>query len=234
MPAFEVPEGRMWVPRAFEAAAWSAATDERFQEAIEHSWSWLLDEPFATRAALFGSFVAGVAMGDDKAAVAFARSALQANPADPRVLAQLVYNEILLGNLAEGERLLSELVIASKATPGEDAADWPVIIAADKGLLAFRRGDVAAGREFYREAITTAQAGRKHHLAAIAGLNLLAEEARIGSPLALEEAPEVVPKLLKSIPASLRPIYAAFASRIRSVRLEIPGVRSLNLPTADR
>ena len=215
MPAFEVPEDSFSVPRAFEARAWESAVEKRYREAVDLSWEWLRDEPFATRAASFGSAVASIALGDFEAGKALASAARLANPDDPRLILQLIYCVASQGDPDEAERLLTEdLPVAIRRHPGRlPENDHKIFEVADRGLIAYRRGQVQEGRLHYERAMTLAREAGSPTLEAGALLNFLREEALAnpGSAIPWESASA----LLKAFPASVRPFYESFLERTR-------------------
>jgi tetratricopeptide (TPR) repeat protein len=215
MSSFEVPESKFAVPLAFEAKAWEAAVEGRFRDAVDLSKEWLLDEPFATRAASFGSYVASIALGDYDAARALAEAARFANPDDPHLILQLIYCVASQGNADEAERLLTHVLPAAvKREPNEiSAAHLPVFVAADQGLIAYRRGHVEIGRAHYERAVALARETREPTLEAAALLNFIREEVR-ANPNGVVPWGEA-DKLVNVFPSSTRLFYEAFMERSR-------------------
>jgi len=215
MPEFGVRNESFDVPRAFEARAWEAALAGNYDEAIRMAWEWLRDEPFATRATSFGAWVASTAKGDFRAASDIAEAARVANPDDPRLLTHLVYCYASMNELERAERLLThELAAAVRKSPHRMSdIEWQVISAADRGLIAFRRGLIAEGRLRYREAIETAMRARHPALRVGALINLAREEA-LANPSAVLPSEELE-DALGGLPEELRPPYERFIDRVR-------------------
>jgi len=215
IPSFEVPESKLSVPLAFEARAWDAVEGRRFTEAMSLSREWLLDEPFGTRAAMLGSSVAALALGDCETALDFVRTAIVANPEDPGLLLQLIYCLACDGDLDDAERLLMQVLpIAVKRHPDAiPTPHLPIFIEADSGLIAYRRRQVEKGRTHYRRAIELARDARAQSLEAAAFLNFLREEAAVSPQTSMpwSEAEQ----LLKAFPATVRGFYEAFLQRSR-------------------
>ncbi len=86
MTGFDLRDTSLNAPRAFEALAWEAVHEKDFKKAVNFSKDWLADEPFASKPALFGSHIASAAIGDYLSAAQIAKTALTANPNDPRWL----------------------------------------------------------------------------------------------------------------------------------------------------
>jgi tetratricopeptide (TPR) repeat protein len=215
MTSFEVPENNFSVPLAFEAKAWEAALDSRFREAVDLSWEWLLDEPFATRPASFGSYVASIALEDYENATRLAEAALFANPEDPQLILQLIYCVASQGKTDRAERLLThDLPNSVRRNPSDiPTAHLPVFVAADQGLIAYRRNQFAQGKACYERAIALARDARDPALEAAALLNLIREEVRANpsSIVPWEKAEHV----LKAFPTSDRLFYERFLERSR-------------------
>ena len=188
-----------------------------FRKAVEHSWNWLRDEPFATRAALFGSWIAGTAIGDHALSLSLTEAAWQANPGDPRLIAQLVYEHASLGDPSKAQELLRQLPTAIRQHPTvRPQVAWDVLTEADKGLIAFRRGTVESGRAHYRAAVELAAANNLREMAALAALTFAREESRLDP--AYPGLAELV-ELVKRLPEPMRHVYSAFAARIPQIAL---------------
>ena len=182
MPGFSVPGSSLDAPRAFEARAWEAVQKGEFSEAVACARDWLADEPFATRPALFGAWVASTALGDHSTASKFAKTALIANPGDPRLVADLLYNRASAGDIDAAVELLPTLErLIGSSDVDRTRAEWDVLLAADRGLLAYRGGDIQMGREWYRQALGIALDHGLREFGASALINFEREEA-LASP----------------------------------------------------
>jgi hypothetical protein len=213
MPGFTLEEELLDAPRAFEARAWEAVAGGRYEEAVDNASGWLADEPFATRPALFGSWIASTALGDHEAAIRFLDGALIANPEDPRLLADLLYNRASANQVDEAEALLSVLERTLEADQaGHSAEEWRVLLAADRGLIAFRRGMPEAGREHYASALDVATRHGLREFGASALINLSREEARIGEATRVDS--DSVKKAIDAFPAESRGAVAGFVARV--------------------
>jgi len=201
------------IPRAYEAMAWEALALGRFAEAVSLSWKWLTDEPFATRPAMFGSSVASVAIGDYDEAIRFMKVAEVANPSHPRVKAQLIFCFASKGEIETAEQLLLELPDAIDAQPEIDEPhSWDVLVAADRGLIAYRRGCIEEGRRFYQQAIELATEHKLPEFRAAAMIYLFREERR-ANPGAEKELYENAAKGIEVFHPILRPVYRALLER---------------------
>lgn len=199
------------VPRAFEADAWEHLLGGRFQDSLEMSRKWLIDEPFATRAALFGSWLASTALDDILSATELAYAAKQANPSDPRPVAQLVFCYATQNRLSDAEAELNLLSVLLRHNEHADE-DWDVLNAANRGLISFRRGDTEQGRQHYERAIQLATARKKKQLAAGALIYLVREECR-ANPAAADQLIARARPVLDAWPSFLRPAYEQLLQR---------------------
>jgi tetratricopeptide (TPR) repeat protein len=214
MPAFEVPTNDLGIPLAFEARAWTAAVEGRFKEAVALAWDWLRDEPFGTGAALFGSWVSVTALDDTATAIRLVSEARVANPDEPRLIAQEAYCRSLQNELDAAEQLLTEeLPTAIDRHPDVRSVEmWNVIRAADRGLIAFRRGKSDAGREAYASAISSAKKIGAPGLRAVAYLNLFREELRFGGVTAQHKVE--LQKALNDLQGGQQAAYREFVRRL--------------------
>lgn len=221
MPEFELPPESLHVPRAFEAQSWQSAVAEDFGRAVELSWEWLRDEPYSTRSALFGSWIASMATADFYEAERIVEAARLANPGDPRLLAQLFYCRASRGEVDAAESVLPRLETAI----GNDESDrrpeeWEVMLHADRGLLAYRRGHLTEGRRLYRAALRVAKSSKLREAHSLALLNYVREEAK-----ANPAAPVDIGELRSAVdvfPRATRGIVACFLKQIPKLQLRPP------------
>ena len=214
MSGFELPEGLGSVPRAFEANAWEAARNSEFPSAVQLSWQWLRDEPFATRSALFGSYVSATAMGDYDEAIRLVEAAMTANPEDPRLLAQLLYCQACSGMVDVAEQNLRKLEKTVKGTESQRSdTEWEVVLNADRGLIAFRRGQIEEGRRWYGSAIELARTHQLTEYAASALINFSREEVLVGGHVDMSELKSVV----GLFPPVTRQVVARCVERIETL-----------------
>lgn len=134
------------LPRTFEARAWDLYGRHNWSGAIAEVDLWLLDEPFASRPAVFGSFAAAVALGDFESGANFAKRGLIANPAEFLLLNNLAFSLASQGHVTDAQSVLSRVDITDL-----DAGE-KVAFLATSGLLRFRSGDHDAGRMLYLKA----------------------------------------------------------------------------------
>jgi hypothetical protein len=178
MSGVEVTPELLNKPRSFEARALQNFKDARWKPAIRHCQTWLLDEPFSSRPAALGSYLAAVAEQDYRLSEEFARRGLRANPGDPLLMNNLA---VALANQGHIEEAASELCAIQD--PPEELT---TTLIATHGLLEFRRGNAVRGRELYLQAIEDARRQGHRRTVALAALHLAREEVLVGTPTAAE------------------------------------------------
>ena len=175
-----VERGGDWETRAHEAHAWWLLEAGDISRSSRALTEWQYDEPFSRDAALLGSWVHGTAMGDFGQALTDIRIARLACPEDPSLIAQEIYVRAELGDLAGAEDMLRNQLPLAIEKSGRRVTDdpWPILIAADWGMLCFRKGLREQGREFYRASVSLAQQKRNQKMALAAKWHSIREESR--------------------------------------------------------
>jgi tetratricopeptide (TPR) repeat protein len=180
-----VPAARLdSVQEASEARAFHAYMVQDFEAVAPACEMWATEEPYSIRPFEFGATVAGFAEEYD-VAIALAQRGLSMRPGAPKLVNSLVFCLASVGRLDEAEREL-------------DAFNWSVedessqhVAAANRGLLAFRRGASEEGRAHYKSALEGFQRLGDRGLAAEAKAYLAREESFAGqesAAMAIEEA----------------------------------------------
>lgn len=156
-------------PRSYEAWTWRAFVASDWSSALRFARAWVLDEPFSSRAATHATYMARSVNRDYEYAIACAQQVLVADPNDLMLTNNLVVALAYQGDLEKAANLCNRLMSAP------DAGDAGCTFAATRGLVAFRAGDVEAGRNFYAEAFRNASRSLKLRVLA----HWLREEARV-------------------------------------------------------
>ena len=140
---------RDWVGAdgAFEARARQLYYVGEWSRMLVECWQWHATEPFSTRPAMWGSYVATIALDNGEEGRRFAEAGLRANPGDFSLLNNLAFFHICDGDIGEGRRFvrLCEARLDGRHTRR-------AVVAATKGLLAMTEGRVSDGRRLYDEA----------------------------------------------------------------------------------
>ena len=176
-----VTRGGDWEAEAFEARAWWSLDAQDVAASADALTLWQKDEPFSHDAALLGAWVHGTAAGDFQKGLSGLRSARRVCPLDPSLIAQETYVRAELGDLRGAEQLLAKRLPLAIRTSGESTDDirWAVPMAADRGMIAFRRGRRKEGRFHYQNAVALAGTKRKHrYMATAARWHWIREECR--------------------------------------------------------
>jgi hypothetical protein len=136
-----------------------------------------------------------------------------ANPDDPRVLADLLYNLASANRIDEAEVLMPTLErILESDRAGHSPEEWRVLLEADRGLLAFRRGLHDEGRRRYASAVDVASRNRLREFGASALVNLAREEARIGEGFRVDLGS--LEKAVAAFPPESQGAIASFVGRV--------------------
>jgi Tfp pilus assembly protein PilF len=150
--------------RAYEEGAWA--------DVVMNGETWLSDQFFSLKAAMVSSYGAAVGLMDWRRSYDFASAGLNVHPNDVGLLNNAAYALIEMGQHSEAENLLRR-IDRHELDDGTNVA-----CLATNGLLAFRRGDVGLGREFYGRAIVRARRRRDVSSEAMATTMLAREELR--------------------------------------------------------
>ena len=195
------------VPRLYEANAWGTFWAGRWQDALDNSRLWLDDQPFSSRPAVHGSYIAMTLLEDYASAEAFLREGLIANPRDSNLLNNLTVALAKTGKPGEAQRCFG--AINTTALNEQQRIVWH----ATKGLLLFRNGDHSQGRGLYQEAITTAEQQRLESVGVQASIALATEEVLARTPQA-SLARAVALAMSRRAPG---PVIDALARRLASL-----------------
>ena len=195
-------------PKMFEAETWSHYLHGEWESSIGKCKHWLFDQPFSSSPCILGSLLAAVTLEDYSTSAWFAKRGLMANPSDFSLLNNLTFALANLGELEEAEKTLSK---ASKLrlSPLQQA-----VLCATNGLLEFRNGNVARGRDLYLDAQSIAKN--------IPGTDASRVLAFASAFHAIEEASEQVSNAQPTLSEALRlfeknsdPIFRVIEHRLR-------------------
>jgi tetratricopeptide (TPR) repeat protein len=186
-------------PLSYEARALDFYLEGKWPETYRECLSWFNDEPYSSRPAVLGTFIASVAQEKYSEAIRLARRSLNANP----------YNQLLRNNLTFALASAGKLDDAEKEylQMDPDVCDEAERISwfATGGLLLFRRKRITEGRTLYQKALDLAK--KDLFRTAVAATFLAREESLAGTPRALAAYAEAVDAVkvvsLKSLAAVL-------------------------------
>ena len=193
--------------RQYEASAWTRLSSGDWTSAVNEARLWLRDEPFSSRPAVFGSWVAPVTTGDFRTAKEFADAGLVANPR----------HSVLLNNLAVCLANLDQIVEARKVFDQINAAEAvsrsEATYLATQGLISYREGNYDLGRSRYGEAVRKSKTPKER---AWALLHFAREEYRL-DPRSAEPILQEGHKALDALPDHERSIAERIAVNLPSL-----------------
>lgn len=199
---------------SFEARALDRLQTGRLADGVHEAWLWLHDQPFSKTAAVFGSYLASVGLGDNAEAVRFISAAQIANPQDPLLLNNLAFTYGSEGRLEEAKATLALI-------PESLSDHLSATVRATHGLVLFRSGEHAAGRGLYLDAVSDLHRLGQKRSSALASLfrareEILADTSEVDTAMA--EAREACGKLRASpeIDAALERVEEVYASTRKS------------------
>lgn len=160
------------VPYNFEAQAWHSFERGLWENALENSQRWLVDQPFSRRPAILGSYVASSILEDYKTGIDILERSLIPNPNDPILWNNIAFAYANTGQIEKAQDALNR-TNTLKPTPSDQ-----VCLYATQGLVYFRQGLVENGVNFYKKALELAASQKLARWYATALLNLALEEIR--------------------------------------------------------
>jgi len=150
---------------AFEARARQAYDRGDWSAAWLNGSRWQADQPFASNAARFMSFIGIAALHDPLRSLEAAELGLPSNPDHAILHNNIAFAHLVLGNIEAGWSALNTAESLIRSTTSHEAA-----VLATRGLLQYRLGDLEGGHESYR---------RSHRMAEKLGETTLAEASLI-------------------------------------------------------
>ena len=179
---------------SFEANAREHFNNSEWQNSINSSKDWFLDQPFSKMGILFGNEVASRKLKDNSQAAEIAKLGLLSHPNDAHLLNNIIYALCLQDKTEEAEKYFNDI----KKEDLQSANYTGICLTATRGLLAFRNGDIDLGRRYYNEAINMANEEKNSYLSSLAYINYVREEILAGK----ESVTEAIPYLEKIISAN--------------------------------
>lgn len=177
-----------------EALAFHAFRLRRFDEVRDACERWHDNDPFSIRPFEFGSAAASL-VEDFETALKFAQLGLEKSPLSPTLLNAFAFASASLGKIDDAAEKVAKIKIAD----GDKVARH--ITAANRGLIAFRRGDEVSGRSHYLDAIDGFRRDGLLEFSARAKIYLAREAMRISTadwPGLLKDAQDSMKKFKDS------------------------------------
>lgn len=142
-----VPESKFdTVLESYEAKAFHSYRESKFDEVPELCWKWADVDLYSIRPFEFGSIAASISE-DFEAAIALSKSGLELRPDAPVLL-----NSLAFALASTGEPENAELQL-SKINSAQTDEGTKFLTLANRGLCAFRTGNMAGGKELYQQAV---------------------------------------------------------------------------------
>jgi tetratricopeptide (TPR) repeat protein len=169
-----IDESKLEVPRSFEANAYFCFNHEMWDDSLSYAEKWLNDQPFSSRPAVFGSYVASCLIEDYDRARNILEQALTANPTNPVLINNLAFAMACSGHATAAQNELKKINWAAVEER------YAVSLTATQGLVLMRQGHVEAGRERYQAAISLAHKLNSKQYEIMATAYFAREEALAG------------------------------------------------------
>jgi tetratricopeptide (TPR) repeat protein len=186
----------------FEARTLFASREKKWSEAVRHAEEWLMDEPFSTRPAVEGSYIAISLLQDAHKAIEFCEVGLVANPDDFSLLNNLAYAFGITGDLEQARAFAQKAELHTKGPADR------ITSRATRGAILFAAGNHQDGAQEYHTAIEEALALKNRELAQHATVHYFTQCAKGGNFLSVQEAEEIRTLMEgKGIAPSVRDIY---------------------------
>lgn len=154
-----------------EALAWQGTRGGEWNIAINKTHSWLIEQPFSSRPALLGSYLASRTLVDYEKSIQFAKHGLRANPDDCMLKNNLAFSLAQNSQVQEADKVMSSI------STSDVNESFRMTYLATSGLIQYRLGNIERGNELYREAISLAK-GKNDENAIVAQIYHAFEELR--------------------------------------------------------
>jgi hypothetical protein len=143
----ELPDDSLQIAGTHEARTWNAMLKGDWDAALTHCMNWLLDEPFSSRPAMQGSFLACSVIPNCALGVEIAEFGLTSHPGHQGLLNNLAVCLAGIGKAEQARAAFSLITDPTHESLGE------ATYLATKGLLEYRAGRLVEGRTLYLEAL---------------------------------------------------------------------------------
>jgi Flp pilus assembly protein TadD len=164
-----------------EARAWDNFVNGKFDDAATFAQAWLKDQPFAPMPAQLLSWILSSLNDDYTGAIDILRRALRPNPNDSGLLNNIAFSYASLNETRKARIYIERAALCCD----DDDEDSRLIIAATRGLIAFREHRPDQGRSLYLDVIERAMTTKAdNRIAAMAWTHLAREEVLAQSDFA--------------------------------------------------
>lgn len=168
-------------PLLHEAKSTIAMQENNWQIAVENLKNWQVDEPFASRPSIHGSFIALSYLDDYSLAEEFSRNGLIVDENNSTLINNLSVSLIHQGKIDEAKQELKK--IKNKINDFQSIG----VYSATSGLLYYKEGNKFAGKEKYFEAIDIFRNNNiPKQIILLAYICLMKEEIKINNSVDVE------------------------------------------------
>lgn len=171
---------------SFEARTGQAIEEQDWHSATHHASVWLGDEPFSTRAASLGAFIAAEMLQDFERAEGIASRGILVNPHDAVLLNNRAYCRACLGDIA-GAR--ADIKLARNLPLSESDE---ICLIATEGCVEYRSGDPALGAILYKSAIDKGISGNGKEYSQRALIHWISEDGLLGRRIPKCDADSII------------------------------------------
>jgi tetratricopeptide (TPR) repeat protein len=171
---------------SFEARTGQAIEEQDWATATHNASIWLGDEPFSTRAASLGAFVAAEMLQNFESAEGIATRGLIVSPHDAILLNNRAYSRSCLGNIYGAREDLK-----NAQSVAVDETDR-ICLLATEGCIEYRSGDTISGSKLYRSAIERGMTAAHKEYSQRALIHWIGEDGLLGRRLPQESAENII------------------------------------------
>ncbi len=164
--------------QAFEAQARQKFFSQDFQGALDAAQKWFAYQPFSSRPAVMGSYIAGVALGQFEEAIKIAKLGQLASPDEVMLKNNLAFSLASTGKVSEAREVLNSISYSNISESEK------YVVTATRGTVEFRSQNTDEGRLLYTSAIDYFRRQKDFRSETLATYFLAREEEIIKSPLA--------------------------------------------------
>lgn len=163
------------IPTAWEARTFEEFERKNWRRSCGEAVYWLMDEPFSSRPAAHGSYVAATFLADFDLALKFSHAGFIANPDDPVIGNNYAVSLAKLGRSADARAVFNHAF-----RRGRIAGPLRATVSATDGLIAYREGQVEVARNNYNVAKAYFSSEGQDKDFILASIYQLEEEYRLG------------------------------------------------------
>lgn len=195
------------IPNAYEARAREALETGEWELALNMCVKWLLDEPYSSMPAEFGSYIAIEFLDDFKRGEELCNIGLLSNPNDVVLKNNLAF---ICAQTNQIDKAVNILDTIHDVAPEDNIA-----LLATRGAIKYKQGKSDDGKTYYLQAIEKADEAKNPVLKARAALHLYEEEIKLSGKLP-KDIEEMMNKLIKNLNnRELNAIYKKIQKNIK-------------------